>query len=513
VQAVRLRAAGLRGWRRDVAAVVGGAGAGLTQVPVSWPVALFVALPLLSWLLDGASGWRVGFRVGWLAGVGFFATTLFWIVEPFLVDAPRHGWMAPFALVGMAGGMALFWAVPFAAARALPGGDAARAVALACLWTASEYLRSHLLGGFPWALPAYAWAETPVMQAASLVGPHGLGFLTLLAGLLAGLCRPAPVAAAAVLVAGAWGWGAWRLEQPVPPRAEPLTVRIVQPNAAQDRKWDPETQAALYRGLLAATAAPADPAPDVVIWPETAVPLMLGETGWFEAEAAAAAGPGTALILGIRRREAGEGGERWYNALAVIGAGGEIAARYDKHHLVPFGEYIPLAEDIASLGLPRLSGLAAVTGFSSGPGPRRIAAAGLPPFVPLICYEAIFPHGVQAPGERPEWLVQVTNDAWFGTLSGPYQHLAQARARAIEQGLPLARAANTGVSAMIDARGRVVAQLGLGQAGSLDVRLPGAAPATFYARTGDWPALVAVLSIFSLTFVKVLGGVSRREPT
>jgi apolipoprotein N-acyltransferase len=516
VRALALPAGSGLGWARAGAAAGCGVVLGVAQVPVSWPLALFVALPALLWLLEHARDWRGGFRVGWFAGAGYFAATLFWIVEPFLVDAPRHGWMAPFALAGMAFGLALFWALPFAVARALPGGGAARAVALACLWTASEYLRARFLGGFPWALPAYAWVETPVMQAASWAGPHGLGLVTLLAGLAVGLRRPWGAAAGAAIVAGLWGWGAWRLAQPVPAREEAVAVRLVQPNAAQDLKWDPAMQAAFYGRLIGSTAAPPAPGarrPDVVIWPETAVPALLGETGWFEAEAAAAAGEGTALILGIRRREpAPGGGERWYNSLAVIGGGGAVAALYDKHHLVPFGEYIPLGERIAALGLPRLSGLAAA-GFSAGPGPRLVTAEGLPPFLPLICYEAIFPGGMDPPGGRPEWLVQITNDAWFGRLSGPYQHLAQARVRAIEQGLPLARAANTGVTAMIDARGRVVARLELGEAGSLDAELPGAAPATIHSRTGDWPALAAVLLVFSLTFAKTLGSNSGRHPT
>ena len=258
---------------------------GLAQTPVDWPVALFVALPLLLWLLDGTRGWKGGFALGWLAGVGYFASTLFWIVEPFLVDVERHGWMAPFALVFTVGGMALFWAVPFAAARALWDGSAARILVLASLWTASEYARSHLFGGFPWALIAYGWVETPVIQTAALIGRAR-------AGVPHPACRPPSRAALALggagdnrMVASGWGWGAWRLAQPVPERAEPFVVRLVQPNVAQDVKWLASMQDALYRRLIEATAAGGIERPDVVIWPETAVPVLLGETGWFEAEA------------------------------------------------------------------------------------------------------------------------------------------------------------------------------------------------------------------------------------
>jgi apolipoprotein N-acyltransferase len=253
-----------------------------------------------------------------------------------------------------------------------------------------------------------------------------------------------------------------------------------------------------YRRLLAATRAPAQPTPDVVIWPETAVEFVLDRDPALQAEVAAAPGPGGRLVLGIRRAEPVADGWRWFNSLAVLEPDGTAAAVYDKHHLVPLGEYVPLAPALARLGVPALATLTR-TGFAAGPGPRLVAVAGVPPFLPLICYEAIFPNGLRAPGGRPEWLVQVTNDGWFGRLAGPYQHFAQARMRAIEQGLPLARAANTGISAMIDPRGRIVSRLGLGVAGYFDAVLPAALPPTFYARFGDLPALLVILASLGLT--------------
>jgi apolipoprotein N-acyltransferase len=235
----------------------------------------------------------------------------------------------------------------------------------------------------------------------------------------------------------------------------------------------------------------------VVIWSETAVPFVLGQAPELQAESAAAALPGT-LVLGIRRTEGGA----WYNSLAALAPDGTVVAVYDKHHLVPFGEYIPLAGWLARLPLETLT----QAGFSAGPGPRLLAAPGVPPFLPLICYEAIFPGGLSAPEGRPEWLVQVTNDAWFGTASGPYQHFAQARVRAIEQGLPLARAANTGISAMVDPFGRVLARLDLGETGYVDALLPGDLPPTWYSRIGDLPGLTAVGIIFGLTLANFYGG-------
>jgi apolipoprotein N-acyltransferase len=504
------------GWRRMALAAVVGAAMALGQPPLSLAFVVFLCLPPLLWLLDGTAGRRGAFGLGWAAGAGYFAAGLFWIVEPFLVDADRYGLLAPFALVAMAGGLALFWGVAFALARTLWRPGWARVLVLAACWTAAEFARSHLFGGFPWALIGYVWTETPVVQAAALFGPHMLGFLTLVAGLLPGAAlgrdltgagRAGVLLAAAALVAAGFVWGAVRLATPVPPRESPLTVRLVQPNAAQHLKWRTDMQQAFYARHLALTRAPGDP--DVTIWSETAVPFVLDYAGALQGEAAGAVGREGLLILGIRRLEATPEAERWYNALAVLAPDGRVLATYDKHHLVPFGEYIPLAGWIGRLGLPGLETLTR-TGFSAGDGPHLVGAPGLPPFLPLICYEAIFPHQLAAPEGRAEWIVQVTNDGWFGTLAGPYQHLAQARVRAIEQGLPLARVANTGVSAMIDPMGRVLDSLPLGVAGRIDAALPAALPATPYARWGDWPALATVATIFLLTVTSFFRSISLR---
>lgn len=512
---LRARIAALRGAGRLSLAAAAGAVMALAQPPFSWPVMLFVALPVLLWLLAGTERPGAAFRLGWAAGAGHFAAALFWIVSPFMVEPEIYGWMAPFALAGMAGGMALFWALPFALARFWAsrwteprwgGGGTTLVLALACFWALSDYARSHILTGFPWGLIAYAWIETPVMQAVSLVGPHGLGVLTLVAGLLPGLWRWRPVALAAGLVAAGVGFGTWRLAQPLPDRATPVTVRLVQPDADQALKWDP-AMAALFRDrLLTFSAAAADPAPDVTIWPETAVPFVLDYAPEAQAQAAASVGRDGRLVTGITRLVRTPDADRWFNALAVLAPDGTVQAIYDKHHLVPFGEYIPKAAWVAKLGLP---GLETMTGggFTAGPGPHLVTVPGLPPFLPLICYEAIFPHGLRAPEGRPEWLVQVTNDAWFGTLSGPYQHLAQARSRAIEQGLPLARAANTGISAMVDPMGRILVSLQLGEAGFVDTTLPAALSPTPYARYGDVPALILIVAVLGLTLINFYHGV------
>ncbi|RMH46033.1 MAG: apolipoprotein N-acyltransferase [Alphaproteobacteria bacterium] len=481
---------------RSAIALAAGIGLALAQPPLSlWPLAP-LAVAVLCWLLARAPSPGAAARIGLLAGFAFFAAGLHWVVEAFLVDIARHGWMAPFALGFLAAGLSLFWGLPFwlaARARLAPG---AAALLLAGLWTLSEFARAHVLTGFPWALPGYVWAETPLAQTAALFGPHMLGFLTLLGGACLALAvlgrgrmaRLAPLAAALVAAAG-WLWGAARLAAPAPQRADGFTIRIVQPNAAQRDKWRPEMIPVFYRVHLDESAAP--PRPDAVIWSESAVPWLPDEDPALRRDIAGTAG--VPVILGANRREGG----RWFNALFVIAPDSSVAARYDKYRLVPFGEFLPLPALFERLGLSGLTG----GSFSPGDGPRVIAAAGIPPFLPLICYEAIFPQGMRA-GRRPDWLVQLTNDAWFGTSAGPWQHLAQARMRAIEQGLPLARAANTGISALIDPMGRMVVALPLLARGHVDAVLPAPLPPTPYALTGDapWIGLILVFSVTCITF-------------
>lgn len=479
-------------------AVAGGLGLGLGHSPYDQPWLAFVALPLLFLLWAETGTARRAAWLGWQAGLGYFGLTLFWIVDPFLVDIGTYGWMAPFAVFFMAAGMALFWALAFGVARGLTASRGFPGLlALAAALAGAGLLRAYVLTGFPWALPAYAWTGTPVAQAAAWLGPHGLGLVLLTLGLLPGLLRPLPVVAALAGLGGLWVAGAARLDTP-PPSDTGVTLRLVQPNAAQHLKWKAEMLPVFYTRQVDLTAArPAGGrAPDLVVWPETAVPFLLGDQPDLRADMAAAAGPDAQVVFGVRRVD-DQG--RWYNSLAAIGVGGALETSYDKSHLVPFGEYMPLSGTIEALGLSWLTeGL--VGSFTPGGGAERLSLPGLPPFQPLICYEAIFPQEILTGAARPGWLLQITNDAWFGLWSGPYQHLAQARMRAIEQGLPLARAANTGVSAMIDPYGRVTAMLPLGQSGFIDAALPAALAPTPYARSGDAPALALVLLL--------LGGVA-----
>lgn len=468
-------------------AVLSGALASLGLAPFHlWPLAL-VALGFGFALFAAAPSRRAAAWRGWAFGLGYFTVALVWIVEPFLVEPLRHGFMAPFALVGMAGGLALFWALAFA----LSFGRGPLALAL-CL-TLAEMARSYVLTGFPWALLGYVFTPSPMALYAAWVGPHGL---TLLAGLVAaGLSLRASGRAlgayATLFAAGLALLAAPRLLAPLPdaPDDAPL-LRLVQPNAAQHEKWQPELIPLFFQRQLDYTAAPRDDGarPDLTIWPETSVPWALEGAGQALEEVAAAAG-GAPVVLGVQRLE---DGRKIFNSLALLGPSGTPQAVYDKHHLVPFGEYIPMAGLLGRFGL---RGLAEQLGgtYTSGTGPKLIELPRIGTALPLICYEAVFPQGLFGTPTRPALLLQITNDAWFGAFSGPFQHLDQARMRAIEQGLPLVRAANTGVSALIDPRGALKAALPLGQAGYLDVRLPAPLPPTLYARTGDWPVLLLCL--------------------
>lgn len=481
-----------------LAGALGAAGA-LGQAPWGlWPLTL-LALAAFGVMLCRARGWRGTAFLGWAFGTGYFALSLSWIVEPFLVDVARHGWMAPFALVFLSAGLALLWGAGVAPAGRLR--PALRPLAAVAGLGVAEWLRGWLFTGFPWAAPAQVWVGQGADQLLAWTGPLGLTLLTMAAGLLpaAALARRAwPRAALLALPALALaGGGAIVAATAEPPALRDVTVRLVQPNAEQRLKWDPQMIPVFFGRQVEYSAA--EPRPDLIVWPETSISALL-ENAEPMLERIGAAAPGVPVVVGAQRIERA----RIYNSLVLL-RDGRPAALYDKHHLVPFGEYVPFGDVASRLGI---SGFAARegVGFSAGPGPRLIdfGAAGLG--LPLICYEAVFPRNLRS-AERPDFLIQITNDGWFGRFSGPFQHLAQARMRAIEQGLPAIRVANTGVSAMIGPRGQVLESIPLGEAGYADAALPVPLPPTLYARTGDWPALAAL--------VLLLGGLAtaaRRRP-
>lgn len=488
-------------WTRLTLAMALGALAATGLAPLGyWPVTMLVLLTVPTLFLSAVSA-RQAALTGLALGAGWFAHALIWIVEPFLVDPIRHGWMAPFAVSFMALGGGAFWAVGFGAAYRLGHSDLGRVIALILTWSLVEFARAYLLTGFPWAALAQIWPDSDTALLLAWIGPQGLALATLLATLLPGviLTRPQtwPIKTTSLAPAVILFGLSLTLAQARPEKA-PLTgatVRLIQPNAPQHKKWDPAYMPVFFQRQIDFTSAESKMGtrPDLIVWPETSVPTLLNHADQALAAITRAAA-GTPVVLGLQRTEDAQ----YFNSLIYLDATGIVSGRYDKQHLVPFGEYVPLGDLAARIGI---HGLAAQegNGFSAGPGPQLLEMGALGMALPLICYEAVFPQDISGVSGRADFLLQITNDAWFGTASGPQQHLAQAQMRAIEQGLPMIRAANTGVSAMIDPWGRITAHLPLGQAGFVDATLPQPRPATLYARTGDMPVfLLLLLAAFGL---------------
>ena len=466
-----------------------------------WPLTLvsLAAVPLL--IHHSAGFWRAAW-IGWAYGTGYFALALSWIVEPFFVDAARDAWLAPFALISMAGGLSLFWALAFGLAQLFSGRGPTRTVLLILFWTLAEMARGYVLTGFPWAAPAQIWVSTPVLPLLAWTGPQGLTLITLFVALsLSLIAAPGPRRFLGLLPGLALLVATLIVAPPQETKMTGKTVRLVQPNAPQDQKWDPDFMPVFFNRQIEYTAA--TPRPDLIVWPEASLSSYVYgvEDPLAELEQAAA---GVPLAIGLLRPD--EVG--FYNSLAYFDQAGDIAQVYDKHHLVPFGEYIPFGWLLDGLGIQAIADISA-GGMKSGPGPELLDFGSLGKALPLICYEAVFPQDVNRAEGRASFLLQVTNDAWFGSGSGPYQHLAQARMRAAEQGLPMIRVANTGVSAMIDPYGRIIGSLPLGTAGYIDLPLPNPLHPSFYSRTGDLLALfVTLLGIVGVSirsvFIKAL---------
>jgi apolipoprotein N-acyltransferase len=505
---------------RRLIAFAAGAATVLALPPLNiWPVP-FLTFPVVLWLVDGSAGGRSGgvlaaAAVGWWFGFGYFLAGTYWIGYAFLVDAATFGWLLPFAVTALPAGLAIFMALGFALARLLWTRGATRVLALAVALTASEWVRGHALTGFPWNSFGYALATPPPLaQVASLVGLWGLTFVA-----VAVYASPAVLAddrietrhpwiapTLSVIVLSAMAiFGAVRLSLTPTSYVDGVRLRIMQPNLQQDDKFRySQKQAVLDRYLALSDRASGPQASGVhdithLIWPESAFPFFLTREPDALAQIAEFLPEGTVLITGaVRAPETMPTGAvtRAYNSVYVIGHSGAILSVYDKVHLVPFGEYLPfqdLMERLGFLALTKVHG-----GFIPGDRRRVLEVPRAPPVVALVCYEAVFPGEVVPAGERPGWLINLTNDGWFGISSGPYQHLQQARMRAIEEGLPLVRAANTGISAVIDPLGRVLRSLPLGGEGVLDASLPQPLAPTLYARIGDGIAFLLVSLVAAL---------------
>jgi apolipoprotein N-acyltransferase len=517
------------GWRRVLVAFMAGAASTLALAPVNlWP-APFLTFPILIWLIDGSAAGRLGGAIaaagaGWWFGFGYFVVGLYWIGNALLVDAKTFGWLLPFAVIALPAGLAVFTAFGTALARFMWGRGPSRVLALAIGLTVSEWLRGHVLTGFPWNAFGYALtAPLPLAQGAALVGIWGLTFVAVavygspavLADERSDTKRPwvAPALGAALL-AGLAVYGALRLRATPTSYVDGVRLRIMQPNLQQDEKFNYSQKQQVMERYLALSDRASGPRSNGIqdvthlIWPESAFPFFLTRDAGALAQIAALLPAGTVLITGAVRAPEGvpdAAVTRAYNSVYVIDHGGSIRSVYDKVHLVPFGEYLPFQDFLEQLGLQQITKLRG--GFIPGDRRRILNVPGAPAVLPLICYEIIFPEAVPG-GERPGWMINLTNDGWFGASPGPYQHLQQARVRAIEQGLPLVRAANTGISAVVDPVGRVIEALPLGADGVLDARLPRPIVITPYARMGDLPTAL-VLAFAAAVVMRS----RRRSPT
>ncbi len=482
----------LRGWRGGCLVMGLGAIAALALPPIGlWPV-LFVTVPALLIRFGAETTWRGGFALGWQFGFGYFLLALHWIGFAFLVDAATYLWMMPFAVCGLAAGMALYWGLAGAVTvwltqRRLPSFITFPAVLAACEW-----LRGHLLTGFPWAVPGLVAGEMGgVAQLASVIGMTGLTLLVLLwaAAPVAFLARSrVHVAVPCLILASlvpAWLGGHWRETRYPTQFVDGVLLRIVQPNISQSDKWRAQNAAGIFDQLVAMSTAPSASGkmPTHIIWPESAVPFLVDESEAARRQIAAMLQPDKTLISGAIRRSVPDPDADYFTSVIVFDSMGKVTGSYDKWRLVPGGEFLPFAWLLEPLGFQRLVSLPG--SFAAGTGPKSLPVAHAGHAGMIVCYEVIFPDRLIDTTERPDWIVNVTNDGWFGKSIGPYQHLAQARLRAIEQGVPLARAANTGVSGVFDAVGREIATSTLWRATSLDSRLPIRLAPTIYSQFGD----------------------------
>ncbi len=481
----------LNGWRAAGAAFLAGALAALAMPPLYWLPLAVVGIVGFVWLWETSPGPRSALLRGWAWGIGHFAVGSYWILEAFSVPPAQYELLGPPIVAGLAVILGFFPGIAAAAARwavlrwPVLAGRYRRLVLLAIAWAVAEWLRGHVFTGYPWNPLGHVWAfAPPLLQGVALFGVYGLGAVTFL--LLAAPTAGWRASLGAVVVAAGAGLAGLAVMAPVGDGGSPPgpLVRIVQPNIPQSEKWRPDTRARQLTKLVEMSRRDGFDRLAAVIWPETAPPFIV-EPGSPALEVMAAAVPPRGYLLTGAARGTGRRDDGVWNSLLVVDRAGAIVAHYDKVHLVPLGEYIPFHKQLAPV-----SGFIGRGSFEVGEQRATLALPDLPPFSPVICYEVIFPAAVTGPGERPRWLLNVTNDAWFGLSSGPHQHLASARLRAVEEGLPMIRAANTGISVVIDAYGRTLASLDMMQEGVIDHPIPPARAPTPYGRWGDGTLLL-----------------------
>jgi apolipoprotein N-acyltransferase len=507
------RMAGLPAPARGALSLLAGVLIAAGLPPLGWWPLAFLGFPLFLALLETArpATWYSGFGLGWAFGLGYFAVALHWIGYAFFVDADTYLWMMPFMLGILSGGMAVYWALAALLARRFGGSGLQLALAFAALLGLAEWLRGHLFTGFPWAAPGLMVdGMGGLAQVASVTGMTGLTLLVVLWASLPYVFlaaeRPRLKLAGAgilLLLPALWLWGDARLRGAGDAMVPGVAIRIVQPNLPQEEKWREQNARQIFDDLLQLSALPTAERPEGiggithVFWPESAVPFLIDESPVAAAELKPLLGGRTALVTGaVRVDRKGEGVEPdAHNSIIVFDGSGEPVAHYDKWRLVPGGEFLPLAWLLQPLGFQQV--VDTPGSFVPGPGPRTVTLPGGLRAGLTVCYEAVFPDRLVDEANRPQVIVNVTNDGWFGRSTGPWQHLAQARLRAIEQGLPIIRAANTGISAVIDPYGRTLRMLPLARKGVVDSPLPVAISAPAYARFGDFWLLV--LTVFAVS--------------
>ena len=507
-------------WRVRGLALLAGLAAALAHPPFGVLPGLLGYAVLLGLLdtIDGPRPLRSAFLRGWLTGLSYFALSTWWIAEAFMVDAANQGWMAPFAVAAMAAGMALFWGLAAVLYRLIRPAGVRRLLVFAGAFALLEWTRGHILTGFPWNLPGETWkAGSAVSQFAAVVGAYGLTWLTLAIAAAPAVWRDGrrgriAVGAAVVALAVLFVGGALALSRPPSAPGPAPTVRIVQADIPQESKWDAQRFAQIVHAYVSLTAKPYAGKPaDIVVWPEGALPLAINDYmvpgSWVRQDIVDALQPGQLMLIGGYRYEGTPDKPVYYNSLVALRRTADdvvVVGIYDKHRLVPFGEYLPADALMTKIGFKSMAHLG--DGFATGPKPAPLRVAPDLLVQPLICYESLFPRLAKpVPGVRA--IVNVSNDAWFGVTSGPLQHLNLASYRAIETGLPLIRATPTGVSALIDAQGRILpgARLKLGESGVIDGKVSVVGSPTLFSKLGHWPFGLLLLVSF-LAAIRVPGG-------
>lgn len=465
----------------------------LSMPPIGAFYMLLICVPGFIWLTHASKTKRDAFLTGWAFGAGYFILGLYWVSVALFVDIHAWWWVLPLSAIAGPAVVALYYAlIPLLAWR-YRQDKTAYALMMVAGWALIEWVRGHAFTGFPWNLIGYTWHYfLPVMQANAAFGIYGLTLLTLLWALIPALEKKHSLAliASFLLVAGT---GMTRLHLHPTAQLDHNTVRIIQPNIPQTQKWSPQQAGRNFRHQLSLTASATTLSQPLtfVVWPETAVTEDLTQYPEIARSISRALPHGSTGILGSLRNI--DDGKQFFNSIAAIDKKAAVLGSYDKHHLVPFGEYIPFRRYLNLT--PLAAGISIIGDFTHGAGITTLHLDGLPSPSPLVCYEAIFPGEVARRDNRPDWLVNVTNDAWYGNTAGPHQHFEISRVRAIEEGLPLVRAANTGISATVDPLGRIIGLKRLGETGIVDTILPQPLTLTPYAQYGDALFLLMLIAL------------------